>query len=371
MSSPDTSSVTIPKMRVTAATQLRHNKTTIPIVNLQEFDFEPLLNRLYDAYCRAEADNPKRYTSDLGKFKETILENTDADAETQTPSKYMGYVGTFLGVLSEQEMAQLGLDEDSRDALYSKITKFVNEGVDASKQNKTRATQVLSEREEVALENAPDWKEIVNTIREIYYKVILPMYDVAKPEVHRYEMETYIALMLYVLEPNVRSAWRWVMHKGDCKDDNIIMFGGNGVVQYCMNKMKHKSQVPIPGVLCEETARMMKKHHDMFLKDNQFSDGYFFHKKDGTWWDKRDSFTRHLDDTLKKIFPQANLGVAILRILDITNNWEETASEEEKAAFAFVRGHAWNSNQTSLYNRQNSIIGQKRKAAELDADTDW
>lgn len=375
-------------MRVTAATRLRLRKATIPPVNLQEYDFAALQNRLLEQTQMSLQESKRSHrwawdlqkwqregyleeVTDFGKLRDILIEKTGADASKQSTWKDIGYVGTLLSNLTKEEMTQLGLDEDTRDALKDKIKKYVTDGIGNSKQNITRETQVLSEREEAALEKAPTWEEIMNTIRDHYYIEILPLYDMATPEVHRHEMETYMILMLYILEPNIRSAWRLLKQKGDNKDDNIISFGRNGVVQFCMNKTKHDTQLPLPGVLCKETAKMMKKHYDMFLKDNQFSDGYFFHKQDGTWWDKRDSFTRHLDDTLKEIFPQANLGVGILRILEITSNWGETATKEEKRAFAFVTGHAWNSNQTSLYNRQNSSIGQKRKAVELDADTDW
>ena len=76
-------------------------------------------------------------------------------------------------------------------------------------------------------------------------------------------------------------------------------------------------------------------------------------------------FTNHVNATLKKLFPDDNLHVSLLHIMEIIANCETGMTEEVTKAFATARGQSYELQQTKLY------MGIKAEGKVLGAEATW
>ncbi|KAJ3043851.1 hypothetical protein HK097_001643 [Rhizophlyctis rosea] len=308
---------------------------------------------------------------DLSELQEKIYNHLNSkksgneklvSKDTSTLLQYVGYVATFLGYVNDKELKHFGLTLSQKEVVKQRIFDFKNEKIDLLEKHRTQDT--LSAKEEKNLENAPSLADMIALIREIYHNEVRELYDSASPNRHRFKIEKYIILMLYILEPNVRSALHQLKFNGNCLYDNIIMFAIDGKVTICLNQMKRDTQTPILMQLCEESATMMRKHYEVFLKGTDSS--YMFKNFHWKPWTP-EAWNNNIRTTLKDLFPDSNLGPRLLRILEITTSWDADMTVEEKTQFAQARGQLYVPGQSELYNRNRSRfrLGKLKRSADL------
>ena len=376
--------------------QHRLSQASLPeVVNLQELT----QNDLEEWKARYEAKNGRPISSlmqdtiayhkdgiltnvaDFNFLKQQILNRShnnwrnrnkpiqeDGDAIYQN----VGKVRTTMKQFDDIIWKKLGL-EDSHEELCKSLETYVTfnrgrvkKGTTSTGQTKKgRTSNTFTPAEEENLENCPSWVDIKDLINDIYHNLVFPLYDMADPSKYRYEIEKYILLKLYVDLPNVRSAWYCLQYEGHNLEDNIIQFDINGKVTCHINRMKRKSQTPITLYLEGDTAEMMRKHYDTFLKgrDSVF---FFRNSKGGLWMPH--SFTDCVHTTLQGLFPKTNLNARLLRVLQFTAGMIEDLTEEEKKYFAQERGQSYVPQQANLYNRFKETWVRGNAAVDSNVD---
>ncbi|KAJ3050034.1 hypothetical protein HK097_008984 [Rhizophlyctis rosea] len=278
-------------------------------------------------------------------------------------SRYVGNVRTIINKLNESHLRTLGITVTERETLFRSMGTFIEKV--PKKTNETRGDNAFTQAEKGTIGHwVGEFELIIETVKNAY-KAVEPLYDQMNPHKHRSAIERIIRLVLYVMEPNVRSAWHSLTPEGDSGEDNVIHFGVNDRVTVVFNKMKRDWQTPLISDLHEYTAAILRRYYDTFYEKGKHYP-LFRNDNDGFWISK--SWTNRVTADLKSVF-DGKLSARTMRVLEIMHANEEKDgvkfTENQKIALAKARGQRYNPQQWDLYDRHMENNKGKKRVNEI------
>ena len=241
--------------------------------------------------------------SKRGKQKSATLETVQ--------SRYVAHVRAIINKLTTEDLKIVGITPAERKTLTASMTNFI-EKIAKDTENARKNNKFTEWENDTIGHWVSEFKKIVDIVKK-YYEAVEPLYDQMNPHKHRSTIKGEIRLVLYVLEPNVRSAWYGLTPEGASNEDNIIYFGINNRVVVVFNRMKRDWQTPLISDLHEYTAVILWKYYQTFYKKGNYYP-LFRNDNDGFWIAQ--SWTNRVTADFKTLF-DGKLSVRTMRVWEI------------------------------------------------------